>query len=251
MRNKLKKFVISKATLKELEDEKNRLSIQAAVERKYLIHADLHKRIEKIEEIEEALNFNSNVLYKLSCQTRVKPGLINLLVHNTEITPEAKAKIERGRKIQERLNIQLAECDPDGCRKQLNAIDVIQKNERQIELIQRKIDHIKKRKREITALKNKAAAHTIEKRNIGNSLRKAIEKNEICPYCSKPITDGGHIDHIYPIAKGGHSVIENMVHVCSKCNSKKGEMTLNQFMEKFQLNRDAIEKKLRDLGKII
>lgn len=251
MRHKNKKFVISKASLKELEAERDRLLIQCSTEKQYLIYSDLKNRIDKINEIKEAMRFNSHVLYKLSCQTRVKPGLINLLVHNTEITPEAKAKIDKGGKIQDKLSVQLKACDPDGCDRQLSALSTIEKNEKQIELINRKIKSLNETKNKITVLKNKAATHAQEKRIIGNSLRNAIPRNEFCPYCLTKISDGGHIDHIYPIAKGGHSVIENMIHVCAKCNSKKGELTLNQFMERYALNRQEIENRLKSLGKII
>jgi 5-methylcytosine-specific restriction endonuclease McrA len=251
VRHKNKKFVLSKASLKELESERDRLISQSSHEKQYLIYSDLKNRIDKIYEIKEAMRFNSHVLYKLSCQTRVKPGLINLLVHNTEITPEALVKIDKGKKIQQKLTTQLKACDPDGCDRQISALSTIEKNEKKIDLIERKIKALNESKNNITVLKNKAAAHALEKRIIGNSLRHAIQRNVFCPYCLKKILDGGHIDHIYPIAKGGHSVKENMIHVCAKCNSNKSDLTLNQFMEKFYLNREEIETRLKNLGKII
>jgi 5-methylcytosine-specific restriction endonuclease McrA len=63
------------------------------------------------------------------------------------------------------------------------------------------------------------------------------------------MNDGGHVDHIYPISKGGHSVETNMVKVCGDCNLKKGSLTLREFIAKYKLDRDAIERRLDELGK--
>lgn len=45
-----------------------------------------------------------------------------------------------------------------------------------------------------------------------------------CQICGKymPGEVGLHIDHIFPIAKGGKSIPSNLRVLCSKCNGKKG-----------------------------
>jgi hypothetical protein len=40
-----------------------------------------------------------------------------------------------------------------------------------------------------------------------------------------------------------------MVKVCASCNSKKSDLTLREFIEKFKLQRDVIEERLIALGK--
>ena len=55
--------------------------------------------------------------------------------------------------------------------------------------------------------------------------------------------------HIYPVSKGGRSTLRNMVYVCGSCNVRKGTLTLVGFIRKFDLDREEIERRLRDLGK--
>tara|TARA_B100000963_G_C22607579_1_gene663342 strand:+ start:150 stop:1121 length:972 start_codon:yes stop_codon:yes gene_type:complete len=71
-----------------------------------------------------------------------------------------------------------------------------------------------------------------------------------CPYCGKHLTrSDSHMDHIYPVAKGGQSVLENLVFVCSRCNQKKGKLTLNRFISKHRLDQQLIYKRLEKLKK--
>ena len=72
--------------------------------------------------------------------------------------------------------------------------------------------------------------------------------NEHCPYCGEFISEA-HIDHIYPVAKGGLSTTKNMVRVCSICNMKKKDLTLSQFIRKYKLDREFIEGNLDLLNK--
>ncbi|KAK9938972.1 hypothetical protein M0R45_015682 [Rubus argutus] len=47
-----------------------------------------------------------------------------------------------------------------------------------------------------------------------------------CQYCSS--RENLTIDHVIPIARGGEWKWENLVTACSKCNSKKGQKTLEE-----------------------
>ena len=70
-----------------------------------------------------------------------------------------------------------------------------------------------------------------------------------CPYCSRGLGTQPHADHIYPVAKGGLSTIANMVLVCAECNNKKAEHTLRAFIQLYNLDREAVEARLAELGK--
>ena len=71
-----------------------------------------------------------------------------------------------------------------------------------------------------------------------------------CPYCGKHLTkSGSHMDHIHPVAKGGQSVLENLVFVCSRCNQMKGKLTLNKFISKHRLDQQLIFRRLEKLKK--
>lgn len=51
-----------------------------------------------------------------------------------------------------------------------------------------------------------------------------------CVYCSSPLKeDDWHLDHYYPISKGGGNVFENLVPSCSICNKMKGALLGGQF----------------------
>jgi len=102
----------------------------------------------------------------------------------------------------------------------------------------------------LTHLKAVAASAMGRTRDFAVAMRPQIKKSQHCPYCDILLqAEDCHLDHIYPVSKGGHSTIENMVFVCVRCNQKKKHMTLNQFIGKFHLNRDRILAKLQELDK--
>lgn len=78
------------------------------------------------------------------------------------------------------------------------------------------------------------------------------QKNKLnsCPYCGTILNQSdAHLDHIYPVSKGGLSVRKNLVFVCPTCNQKKGNMTLRNFITKFQLDLHLIYERLDKLSK--
>jgi len=70
-----------------------------------------------------------------------------------------------------------------------------------------------------------------------------------CPYCFGPLGDNPHPDHIYPVTRGGLSEPENLVYVCARCNLKKQDRTLREFIRREGLDREAVEIVLEQLGK--
>ena len=54
----------------------------------------------------------------------------------------------------------------------------------------------------------------------------------ICPYCLKAVPySETNIEHILPRSRGGKTTPENTIRVCRTCNSKKGALTLQEFIE--------------------
>jgi hypothetical protein len=42
-----------------------------------------------------------------------------------------------------------------------------------------------------------------------------------CRYCGVYANGGFHLDHVYPVSKGGETTIANMVVACPPCNLRK------------------------------
>ncbi|CAL1382244.1 unnamed protein product [Linum trigynum] len=80
----------------------------------------------------------------------------------------------------------------------------------------------------------------VKRRRIKNTLsRKSILRRDgyECQYCSS--SEILTIDHVLPASRGGEWKWENLVTACSKCNSKKGQKTL-----------DEVNMKLRKVPKV-
>ncbi|TVU41579.1 hypothetical protein EJB05_15109, partial [Eragrostis curvula] len=71
--------------------------------------------------------------------------------------------------------------------------------------------------------------HVVKRRRVKQSLsRKNIIYRDgfTCQYCSSG--ENLTIDHVIPISRGGKWEWENLVAACSRCNSRKGQKTLEQ-----------------------
>ncbi|KAL1814201.1 hypothetical protein ACET3Z_024266 [Daucus carota] len=69
----------------------------------------------------------------------------------------------------------------------------------------------------------------VKRRRIKSTLsRKNVlaRDNFTCQYCSS--TENLTIDHVIPIALGGEWTWENLVTACARCNSRKGQKTLEE-----------------------
>lgn len=107
------------------------------------------------------------------------------------------------------------------------------------------------KKRETSSI---VAAHKNRVREAGSNVSQKLRKEKKypydCPYCNQEISKGyDHVDHIMPIAKGGMSVIENMILVCESCNLEKSDQTLRNFCKIKSFDFDKIAKKLEKQGK--
>ena len=91
-----------------------------------------------------------------------------------------------------------------------------------------------------------------EAARIKRLLNDQFNKSNLCPYCQNEFQIGEvHADHIYPVSKGGLSTKQNMVYVCSKCNSKKSDKTLLSFCKDEGLSFKDICERLEALNKDI
>jgi 5-methylcytosine-specific restriction endonuclease McrA len=95
----------------------------------------------------------------------------------------------------------------------------------------------KKDKEVLNQLKARASEKETDVRNQAKKYRNDFSKQRrivnCCPYCGGGLNESDtHLDHIYPVSKGGLSVQQNLVFVCSSCNSKKKNYTLRDFIER-------------------
>jgi len=97
----------------------------------------------------------------------------------------------------------------------------------------------------------KAAELDQKSRTLARTVVKSLTQNERCPYCDCLLSEDLHVDHIYPINKGGLSTPENIVYCCDQCNLKKGNLGLFEFLSKIDCDIKAVSVRLLALGKKI
>ena len=96
----------------------------------------------------------------------------------------------------------------------------------------------------------KAASLDNETRKRAAKIKVAISIPDRCPYCNKALSkENAHLDHVYPVSKGGLSILENLVYCCSECNSKKSDKGLFQFTKEAGLDYGEIVSRLNRYGK--
>jgi 5-methylcytosine-specific restriction endonuclease McrA len=66
----------------------------------------------------------------------------------------------------------------------------------------------------------------------------------LCAYCGQSLGQKTELDHIIPTAKGGLSVIENLVYACSSCNQSKSSRDLIPWLRSRSIYTVDIELKL-------
>ena len=117
-----------------------------------------------------------------------------------------------------------------------------------------------KRKTKEGRLKAQAAQTAEQQRSFADTFRnpdnfqKQLSVYPRCPFCSKDfktkkLTSAVHLDHIYPVSKGGHSVADNLVFICSDCNAAKSDTTLAKFCHEADYDHRVVVERLLNLDK--
>ena len=109
-------------------------------------------------------------------------------------------------------------------------------------------------KQKILDLKARIAANEKEVRNQANQFRRDLHRQleivRVCPYCGGVLSaSNAHLDHIYPVSKGGRSLPNNLVFVCEQCNLNKSDLTLRTFLATFSLAESLVYERLERLRK--
>ena len=95
----------------------------------------------------------------------------------------------------------------------------------------------------------KAAAVDKVTRQRGAGLKRIVPRTSQCAYCEGPLGADANLDHIYPVAKGGLSIVENLVWCCVACNSAKSDKGLMTFIQKRGIDVTQVLNRLSDMGK--
>lgn len=140
----------------------------------------------------------------------------------------------------------------------LNAIQNLENNYSKIEKLQNNLHLAKEKSEAIAKFENKygrslAKAACLDKttRTRVNKIKIIIDKQKNCPYCNTLEMQDAHLDHIYPVSKGGLSIIENLVWCCANCNSRKSNKGLVEFLIENGYPLEIVLSRLRSLGKHI
>jgi 5-methylcytosine-specific restriction endonuclease McrA len=55
-------------------------------------------------------------------------------------------------------------------------------------------------------------------------------QNDTCPYCGSSLNQGGEVDHMQPVSRGGSSNPENLLIACRTCNRDKHNKTASEYL---------------------
>jgi 5-methylcytosine-specific restriction endonuclease McrA len=116
-----------------------------------------------------------------------------------------------------------------------------------------KIEKEKQKEAENKRIKALAAAHTGKTRQLATTIKSQLKQQTSlvsgCPYCGGSLGETPHADHIYPVARGGLSTADNMIYVCQRCNIKKSDKTVYEFVREAKLNLNQVLTNIEILGK--
>lgn len=113
---------------------------------------------------------------------------------------------------------------------------------------------IAKEKEKLHELLARVASNVKEKREQAKKFRRdlhmQLSKVAVCPYCGGSLSgSNAHLDHIYPISKGGLSTLRNLVFVCDRCNLDKSDSMLRKFLQRFGCDEQQAYDRLDVLKK--
>jgi 5-methylcytosine-specific restriction endonuclease McrA len=134
-------------------------------------------------------------------------------------------------------------------------LDIADKYDSEIYKIDTETKRIKEaaNKRYLSSVLNakisKAARADGKIRSEAPTYKKFIRKTEMCPYCQNILGNAPHLDHIYPVSKGGLNLEENLVYCCQSCNSKKSDKGLREFCISGKFSYIEVTDRLALMGK--
>lgn len=140
---------------------------------------------------------------------------------------------------------------PSDLREYLSKINMCATTRTIVKNISNRINQVESLPKNLTDAKSKAIVARDEgkSRILARSVKNELDITQNCPYCEYVIGIDYHADHIIPVSYGGHSIRQNMVNVCAKCNIKKGADTLLNFCQKNGYDFIIIAKRLQSMGK--
>jgi 5-methylcytosine-specific restriction endonuclease McrA len=243
---------LSKLTLLKLKTlESSNLDSLSELERELRSLGSYQDVVDKIARLKRDIDGYNKKIIEEKRNFQQSPGLIGAIFKTKELTTSAKEWIKIYEEKRSATRIELDRLESTSVKKFSNLKSSISCKKEYLEKIQKRILVLERKKDALESLKNKASVTLQEKRRIGASVKRRLVSNEECPYCGVFLDDNAHADHIYPISKGGESRKKNMVLVCVSCNLKKGNLTLQGFIRKYNLDRDEVESRLESLGKDI
>jgi hypothetical protein len=136
------------------------------------------------------------------------------------------------------------------CRVDLGSLEV----EVVTKLISQRESELRLEKESIKELRARVTKSEQETRNQAKQYQSLFDQQRrivsSCPYCGGSLNSSdSHLDHIYPVSKGGQSVRRNLVYVCSVCNLKKKNQTLRAFVLSVGLSESLVYERLEKLQK--
>lgn len=86
----------------------------------------------------------------------------------------------------------------------------------------------------------------MKKRIPSRIRRRVIERDGYwCVYCDIDLRDSEiHLDHVIPESQGGPTTYDNLQVTCRKCNTEKGVLTEEEFMNKLRRRAQNILNRL-------
>jgi uncharacterized coiled-coil protein SlyX len=260
----LKKRTLSKSKLEKLNELNARIVVNKAA----------------LEKVQAKLSPLASELKALRNDLIPKTGLMDKLFKATEIRPSSKVRIDEIRKsitdweklkyklsqevrfdLYEIQSIELLEKTIQHTDKIIEirieklTLEEFAKSKKAQEEKQRKANEMKRireqKNKKLKSLRVKLASSRGAKRKLLGEVKKTVKRNRKCPYCfiKLDLFTEIHLDHIYPMSKGGQEDEANLVFACGDCNLNKSDLTLREFIKKFKLNREKIEGELERLGK--
>jgi 5-methylcytosine-specific restriction endonuclease McrA len=87
----------------------------------------------------------------------------------------------------------------------------------------------------------------MKKQRIPTAVRRwVIERDgRRCVYCDEDLTDQEiHLDHVIPESQGGPTHFDNLQVTCRRCNTAKGVLTEDEFMDRLRARAQNILNRL-------